>query len=161
MSWMGRKRPISDGRTIGMFPASPARGRPFRSRPRSDIAHAFRRARDAPASVSPHRRLAAQMPRSQAAVERQPGTSSSRLCQWAFPYHAGFRLPKKGEVLPKPWHVQIHRHVLALGEAVQHPLQRELPPDAALLVTAIRMAGLLAQPLVHLHPAGLDGVGGA
>src|SRR5581483_1023742 len=54
--------------------------------------------------------------------------------------------------------VEVHRHVLLLGEAVQHALERELPPDAALLDAAIGMAGRLAQALVDLHPAGLDGV---
>ena len=56
--------------------------------------------------------------------------------------------------------VQVDRHVLSLREAVEHPFQRELPADAALLVAAIGMARLLAQSLVHLHPAGLDRVRG-
>jgi hypothetical protein len=41
--------------------------------------------------------------------------------------------------------VQIDRHVLALGEAVEHVFQREFA-DTALLVAAVGVAGSLAQP---------------
>src|SRR6202045_3288696 len=42
--------------------------------------------------------------------------------------------------------VQIDRHVLALGEAVEHAFQREFAADTALLVAAVGVAGSLAQP---------------
>ena len=52
--------------------------------------------------------------------------------------------------------IEVHRHVLALGEALEHPFERELTADAALLVAAIGMAGCLADALVDLYPAAFD-----
>src|SRR3984893_16228500 len=57
-------------------------------------------------------------------------------------------------------HREVHRHALALGEAVEHALERELAADAALLVAAVGHAGHLAAALVDLHPARFDGVRG-
>src|ERR1700694_2986219 len=67
--------------------------------------------------------------------------------------HASLRLTRR--------RVQVHRHVLFLGEAVEHAFERELAPDAALLDAAVGMSWRLAEPLVDLHPASLDAVGGA
>ena len=49
---------------------------------------------------------------------------------------------------------------LLLGEAVEHALQGELAPDAALLDTTAGLAEHLAHGLVGLHPARLDPVRG-
>jgi hypothetical protein len=46
--------------------------------------------------------------------------------------------------------VEVHRHVLALGEAVEHPFERELAADAALLVTAVGVAGRLSAALISI-----------
>src|SRR3990170_7191819 len=59
-----------------------------------------------------------------------------------------------------PPHVEVHRYVLALGEAVEHALERELAADAALLVAAVGHARHLAQALVDLYPARFDGMRG-
>ena len=56
---------------------------------------------------------------------------------------------------------KVHRHLLALGEAVEHAFQRELAADAALLVAAVGVARRLAKSLVDLNPARLDGMSGA
>src|SRR5947209_7909916 len=56
---------------------------------------------------------------------------------------------------------EIDRHVLALGEAVEHALERKFATDSALLVAAVGHAGELAEALVDLHPARFDGVRGA
>src|SRR6266699_3510382 len=53
-------------------------------------------------------------------------------------------------------HRQIDRHALALGEAVEHALERELVADAALLVATVGHAGHLAAALVDLYPARFD-----
>ena len=53
-------------------------------------------------------------------------------------------------------HVEVHRHALALREAVQHALERELAANAALLVAAVGHARHLAEALVDLHPARFD-----
>src|SRR5216683_7282864 len=63
--------------------------------------------------------------------------------------------------LDRPSHREVHRHALALGEAVEHALERELAADAALLVAAVGHAGHLAAALVDLHPARFDGMRGA
>src|ERR1700759_3533887 len=55
---------------------------------------------------------------------------------------------------------EIDRHVLALGEAVEHALERKFATDSALLVAAVRHAGKLAEALIDLHPPRLDGVRG-
>src|SRR5208282_123527 len=52
--------------------------------------------------------------------------------------------------------VEVDRDVFALGKAVEHPLERELPPDAALLVATIGVSGRLAKSLVYLDPARFD-----
>src|SRR5579884_536273 len=56
---------------------------------------------------------------------------------------------------------EVDHHRLALGEALQHPLQRELAPDPRLLEAAVRHPGQLTEPAVHLHPARFDAVGRA
>src|SRR5215472_12739612 len=56
---------------------------------------------------------------------------------------------------------KVDRHALGLCEALEHPLKRELPPDSALLEATVGLARELAHPLVDLHPARLDRVGGA
>src|SRR5258708_12810497 len=53
-------------------------------------------------------------------------------------------------------HRQVHRHALALGEAVEHALERELAADAALLLPPVGHAGHLPPPLVYLHPPRSD-----
>src|SRR6185312_2542992 len=57
--------------------------------------------------------------------------------------------------------IEVHCHVFALGVTVEHAFERELASDAALLVAAIGMARHLPEPLIDLHPAGLDRVRGA
>src|SRR6202011_1778363 len=49
---------------------------------------------------------------------------------------------------------------LALGEAVEHALERELAAEARLLVAAVGHARRLAAALVDLDPARFDGVRG-
>src|SRR5262249_9334392 len=56
---------------------------------------------------------------------------------------------------------KIDRHALGLREALQHPVKRELAPDSALFEATVGLARELAHPLVDLHPARLDRVGGA
>src|SRR5215831_2368666 len=56
---------------------------------------------------------------------------------------------------------KVDRHALGLREALQHPLERKLAPDSTLFEATIGLAGELADPLVDLHPAGVDRVGGA
>src|SRR5260370_23521173 len=43
-------------------------------------------------------------------------------------------------------HRQIDRHALALGEAVEHALERELVADASLLVAAVGQPGTCPPP---------------
>src|SRR4051812_49363607 len=50
--------------------------------------------------------------------------------------------------------------LLGLREAGQHPLERDLAADAALLVAAVGLPDDLSAALVDLHPAGLDAVRG-
>src|SRR5262245_52217566 len=51
---------------------------------------------------------------------------------------------------------EVHCHTLPLREAVEHPFERVLPADAALLEAAVRLAWKLSDSLIHLNPAGLD-----
>src|SRR6476620_8595186 len=51
---------------------------------------------------------------------------------------------------------KIDRDVFRLGKAVEHRGQGKLAPQAALFVTAVRMAGQLTGALIDLHPARLD-----
>src|SRR5208282_1637629 len=52
-----------------------------------------------------------------------------------------------------PRSVEVHGHVLALRKAVQHAFERKLPADAALLKSAVGVAGKLTESLIDLHPA--------
>lgn len=55
---------------------------------------------------------------------------------------------------------EVDGDVLLLGEALEHSFEGKLPPDPALLDPATRLAEHLDHPLVDLHPAGVDPVGG-
>src|SRR6266508_2143675 len=55
---------------------------------------------------------------------------------------------------------QVDGHALDLREALQHPFERELPADAALLEAAVRLPRQLTGALVDLDPARLDRVRG-
>ena len=49
--------------------------------------------------------------------------------------------------------LEIDGDVLPLGVAVEHPLERVLAADAALLVAAVGLTRKLTEPLVDLDPA--------
>src|ERR1700716_2941388 len=57
--------------------------------------------------------------------------------------------------------VETHDDALGVGEVVDGALEGELAADAALLDPAVGHPGQLAQATVHLHPAGVDLMGGA
>src|SRR5688572_31180848 len=56
---------------------------------------------------------------------------------------------------------EVDGDVLPLGVAVEHPLERILAADAALLVAAVGLSRKLTQSLVDLNPSGFDRVRGA
>src|SRR4030067_463865 len=57
--------------------------------------------------------------------------------------------------------LKIDGDALSLGEAFEHPFQRVLPSDTALLEPTVRMSGENTEALIDLNPTRFDGMGSA